>query len=250
MLRSTSVFALAVTVALAPSTAATPEGRPRIVVAGHGSIMSDPEMASLTFTVRGEGATSDDAARELVRKREAISEGLVKLLGPTALVSTGGLSIKEARDRSCDREDDQPKLSSGPCAIRGYVASMEGSLKISPVKDAGTALSLATRLGGSNPQLGNFALRDTTSARRQAEAAAIEDAHARAVGIAAATGARLGSLISVEDQAARSADEDIVVTAMRANAPQVMAPPPVAIKLKPEPIETTATLVVTYAVGQ
>ena len=37
---------------------------------------------------------------------------------------------------------------------------------------------------------------------------------------------------------------------MRAIAQQALAPPPIAINVKPEPIETTATVVVTYAVGQ
>jgi hypothetical protein len=55
-------------------------------------------------------------------------------------------------------------------------------------------------------------------------------------------------LISVEDQEARSTEDNIVVTAMRA-PPAVIAPVlPVAIAIKPEPIETSATLVVTYAV--
>jgi uncharacterized protein YggE len=93
-------------------------------------------------------------------------------------VNTGELSIVEERDKACDDDDDQPRLSTGACAVRGYIATLEGSVRISPVKDAGTALSLATRLGASNSQLSNYSLRDPSNARRQAEAAAIADAHA------------------------------------------------------------------------
>lgn len=247
MLRLTTISVL-VGSAITPAGAARPDERPRIVVVGHGSIMTDPDTASLTFTIRGEGVTSDEASRDLARKRDAISDGLAKFLGPESAVRTGDLSIKEARDRACDHDEDQPKLSSGPCAVRGYIASMAGSLEISPVKNAGTALSLATRLGGSNTQLSSFALLDAADARRRAEAAAIADARARAVGIAAASGARLGGLISVADQAAAPEGEDIIVTANRAPPPAVMAPPPITIAIKPEPIRTSATLVVTYAV--
>jgi uncharacterized protein YggE len=126
MPRSEALLALTAAMAFTPAVAATSDGRPRIVVVGHGSVRTDPDTSSLTFTIRGEGATSDDAARELVRKRDAISDGLSKLLGPSAVVQTGELSIKEARDRACDKNEDQPKLSSGACAVRGYVATIEG----------------------------------------------------------------------------------------------------------------------------
>lgn len=232
-----------------PALAAAPVEPPRIVVVGHGTIKTDPDVVLLSFSIRGEGATSDAAAAELVRKRAAISDGLAKLLGEDVAMNTGELSIKEAREKACDQDDEQPRLSTGACAVRGYVASMDASLRISPLKDAGTALSLSGRLGASDPELSNFGLRSVGDARRRAEAAAIEDAHDRALGIAAASGSRLGGLIRVEDQAAEDRRSmDIVVTARRSVAPPALAVAPIVIDLKPVPIETTAALVVTYAV--
>jgi uncharacterized protein YggE len=242
------VLALGAMTAFAPTVAAQPPAPPHIVIVGHGSVKTDPDLALLAFSIRGEGATSDAAATELVRKRAAISDGLAKLLGEDVAVNTGELSIKEARDKACDRDDDQPRLSTGACAIRGFVATVDASVRISPVKDAGTALSLASRLGASDPQLSDFSLRSSVEARRQAEAAAIADAYARALGIATASGSKLGSLISVEDQEARnSATMDIIVTARR-REDRLQGVPIVTIDLKPVPIETTATLTVTYAI--
>jgi len=247
MMQNVSVWVFAMVAATSPAIAAPAAAPPHIVVVGYGSVRTDPDIANLAFTIRGEGATSDAAATELVRKRAAIADGLAKLLCPEATLNTGELSIKEAHDKACDREDYQPRLSTGACAVRGYVASLDASLRISPVKDAGTALSLATRLGASNTQISDYSLRYPSSARRQAEAAAIADAHARALGIAAASRSRLGALISVEDQEARRGGAaEIMVTARRRSDGE--APPPVVIDLKPVPIDTTATLTVTYAV--
>lgn len=250
MPRSVSLLAFTAIGVSASALAAPSAEPPHIVVVGHGTIKTDPDVASLTFSIRGEGATSDAAASELVRKRTAISDGLAKLLGEDVAVNTGELSIKEVRDKACDRDDEQPRLSTGACAIRGYVANVDASLRISPVKDAGTALSLASRLGASNPQLNDFSLHSPSDAQRRAEAAAIQDAHSRALGIAAASGSQLGSLISVEDREARnSGSMDIIVTAQRRIGPPAIVAPPIVIDLKPRPIETTATLTVTYAVG-
>lgn len=235
----------------ATPAAGTATGEPsRIRVTGHGKVSTDPDVASLSFAIRGEGTSTDDAARALSRKRAAIAEGLAGLLGPKAVLRTGDLSMIEVRDRACfgtDGDDDRPKLSTGACAVRGYIAVMEGALRISPVKDAGTALSLASRLGAVNARLSGFSLGSGSTARQRAEAAAMADARARAAAIAAASGARLGRLLSVEDPEARSGGQDIVVTGMR--SPAAFAPAPVAIDITPEPVDTTATLIVTYAIA-
>jgi uncharacterized protein YggE len=224
---------------------------PRLVVLGRGTVKTPPDIALLSFTIRGEGATSDAAAKELMRKRTSIVDGLSGQLKQVLTVNLGELSILEARDRACDADDDsnRPRLSSGSCEVRGFVAQISASLHLTPIADAGTALALATRLGASNAHINEFSLQNPKEARRGAEAAAVLDARTRATSIAVAAGKRLGDLISVEDQAAGNGSpmDDIVVTAMK-NAPPVVAPPPIIINLTPEPIETSASMVVTYRI--
>lgn len=157
--------------ALVATPAIAAEDPSRIRVVGHGKVSTDPDVASLSFAIRGEGTSADDAARALSRKRAAIAEGLAGLLGPKAVLRTGTLSMSDVRDRACfgpDGDDDRPKLSSGACTVRGYVAVMEGSLRISPVKEAGTALGLVGRLGATNPRLDGFSIADRGAAQQRA----------------------------------------------------------------------------------
>ena len=47
-----------------PVIQAVPE-RPRIVVDGYGDIKTPPDLATITYTVRGEGSSSDSAVRSM-----------------------------------------------------------------------------------------------------------------------------------------------------------------------------------------
>lgn len=234
-----------------PSTAQV--GRadaPRIQVVGHGSVRTPPDVATISYTLRGEGRTSDEATRALVARQSATEA----VLAGHAEVRTGKLSISEAREKACDSGEDNDydantRLSTGACAVVGYVATLAVTAKVTPVADAGTLLELVGRVGGIDPRLDDYDLKDARTANAAAVAAAIGDARSQAQAIAAASNVRLGPLLRVEDQrAVGEAPQDIVVTASR-NAPPTVAPPPIVIALKPEPIETEARLVVEFAIG-
>lgn len=233
--------------ASAPAFAQGPVGPSVIRVVGHGLVKNPPDVATLTFQVRGEGATSDEAVRALVGKREAIDAALAG----KAQVRTGKLSIKAARDKACsdDENSDAVRLSSGACAIRGYIATLGVTAKVKPVAEAGTLLGLVGRLGATDPTLEDFDLSDPVAAGRAAIADAIRDAQQQASAIAAASHVALGRLRRVEDQ--RNAEptlQDVVVSGQRrAPAPATMAPIPIV--LTPEPIETSETLVVEFEIG-
>ena len=215
-----------------------------IRVVGHGVARMPPDFAVIRMAVRGEGATSDDAVRALVAKREAV-EGA---LAGKAEVRTGKLSVEAARDKACDGSDDndRARLSAGECEVKGYVATLALTARVATPTEAGTLLGLAGRLGATDLSLDTFGLRDPATAQRAALADAIRDAREQASAIAAASHVSLGRLKRVEDErAGLSQAQDIVVTASRLRSP----PPPVALRLSPEPIETEATLVVEFEVG-
>lgn len=235
-------------VAIAAPRVAAAEPDDIIRVIGHGLTRTAPDRAVITFSVRGEGRTSDDAARVLTQVRERTDA----VLAGRAEVRTGRLSIEEARAKACDGSEDDAttRLSTGDCAITGYVATLGMTARVRSVTDAGTLLSLVGRAGGVNPRVEDFALADPGAAQRVATAAAMVDARAQAEAIANAAGKGLGRLRSVEDQRARSSEggaEDIVVTATR--APPVVSPPPVTIALSPQLIDTSADLIVTYEIA-
>jgi len=222
---------------------------PRIVVAGVGTVRTAPDAATLTFNVRGEGPTADAASRALVERREAIKAGIASLVGSVPL-RTSDLSLTEARDKACQGEwQEGGRLSQGECAVRGYIANMDATVRISTVDKAGTLTGLVARLGGSDVRLSGFGLTDETEAKRKAMTAAFADARAQAEAIAAGAGVRLGTLYYVNDNQAPAVQE-IEVTASRAEpVPSPLVTPPVLISVEPSPVETTVRLNVTYTIA-
>ncbi|HET8613710.1 MAG TPA: SIMPL domain-containing protein [Sphingomonas sp.] len=222
----------------------------RIVVVGHGVARATPDAATLTFTLRGEGRQSDDAAQSLVAMQSAAAKALASLGVAPSAIRTGELSIMQVRNKACYGDNDyapSPRLSVGECAVTGYVASLDATVRMTP-DQAGTAGGLMGRIGASDVRVAQFSLNDDRALRNQAIAAALADARAQADAIAKGTGERLGPLLLVRDQnAASSNGQEIVVTAARVLAP-APAHPPVVMPLSPSPIEREANLIVTYAI--
>jgi uncharacterized protein YggE len=235
----------------APATAADVAALPTITVVGVGEVKTDPDIANLAFSVRGEGSSADVATRGLVAKQKAIIDGLGALGSGKMEIRTGEVRLDETRAAGCGDDDDNPRLSTGKCAVTGYLASISVSVRMDSVKNAGTAVGLAARLGASNAHASDFDILKHDDAARRAAAAALADAHNRAEAIASAAGEKLGPVVKVTDEAATTIDsEDIVVTGARVPAPVMVMPPPVAVDVRPEPISTTARLTVTYAIAR
>ncbi len=196
--------------------------------------------------MRGEGQTAETAVRALVERRASIEA----TLAGKAQVRTGRLAVSAARDKACDgqdEDDDRPRLSSGACAIRGYIATLDMTARVKDVGQAGTLLGDIARRGATEPSLGSFELANLAAAKRAAVADAVRDARGQAEAIAEASRVVLGRIRRVEDQRTGSGGEqDIVVTANRAPASLAES---IAVRLAPEPIETMATLIVEFEVG-
>ncbi|RDE06711.1 SIMPL domain-containing protein [Sphingomonas aracearum] len=239
---------------LAAQTPPTPPGPPEILVSASGTARTPPDRATIAFTVRGEGTTSDEAARMLAERIKAVRAGSAALAGRGAERRSSQLSIREVRPRACDQNGyGAQRLSSGDCAIIGYVATTGEQLDTANVKDAGTLAGLIGRLGGSDVQLQRFWLADDSAARREATQKALAEARTQAELIATGSGARLGSLRRVQDG---SYDYVVRANAIRPRVenaapppPPPPAPPPVSVDFTPGPIETTVRLSVSYAIA-
>ena len=225
-------------------SAAAQDLTPQVAITGVGTVKTPPDAATLNYTVRGEGRTSDEAARELETSRAAIEDGL-SAMAPIQL-TTSGLSIDEDRGEDCDVDpyDGSPRLSVGDCAVQGYVATLRVNAKTSDVEGAGTMLSLAARLGAKEASVA-FALQHPQIAQTAAAAQALADARQRAEAIVANSHSRVGEVLSVRDSEAASALNEIVVNG---EFPKLQPRPeaPVRVSLKPEPIETTLRLWVVF----
>ena len=224
-----------------------------IQVLGTGIVRTAPDIANLEFWLRGEGTTPDAATRALATKQKAVIDGLTTLLGKSAEVTTGAVTMIEARGAACDDArgyGSKPRMSDGPCAVTGFVATVQGGARTSALDRAGTAAGVALRLGASDARLQGFILADPADALRRATVSALRDARTRAEAIAAGASVQLGSVSSVRDG---SYSGEVVVYA---NAPAAPAPPPpegvsapVQLDTKPRPIETRAQVTVTYNIA-
>lgn len=266
-----SLFMIAVMPAPALAQAIQDAKPATIVVVGHGSIETAPDRATLMLTIRGEGRTPDAATSALAGRQKAVLSGL-RSLDPQLEVQTGSIAISEARAGNCDNgsgfteshsdqdvahaldaaadaltDRAQDSSAKGPCIVIGRVAEIEATVILNSVKDAGTAVGLAGRLGAREARVNAFGLRSEADASDRAVTAAIANARAQAQAIAKASGARLGSLISVSDVSDRGGRVLRLYDVNQALAPAVM-PAPVVVDITPKPVETEARLIVTFAI--
>ena len=128
MIKRAAVVAIAGAIA-SPAIAqneATPP--PTVEVIGIGTVKSPPDIARLSFDIRGEGTTADKATQALVDRQKDVVDALTGLLGSAPIaIHTSGMKIEASRSPDCKGDDDysdQPRLSTGPCAILGYVAGV------------------------------------------------------------------------------------------------------------------------------
>jgi uncharacterized protein len=234
-----------------PVIQAVPE-RPRVIVDGYGEVKTPPDLAIITYTVRGEGQTSDDAVRAMSTQGDRIEAALQKL-DASAEPRTGDVRVTPVRSDDCKETNyGSPMLSRGPCAIVGYVATQSVTVRTGAVKDAGTMVGLVGRGGAFEGRISSFDLRDPHLAQQRAIETALSDAATKAAGIAAASHVALGTILSI-NTSPRQEGEQIIVSGERRFLPAVTAPPappPVAVNVNPEPITTSSNVTVTYAIGR
>lgn len=226
---------------------------PQIQVSATGIAKTLPDRVTMTYQVRGEGATSDEAAAKARDSAKAIRSGAEGLLRGALELHASDFDITPVRSRECNQNEyGQAQLSTGPCAILGYVATMPVSIDTPRIDDAGTLAGLIGRLGGLQVGVRNYWLSDDRPARQQAMRAALASAKAQAQLIAEGSGARLGRLLRVDD--GTNCDMTITVSAARAAdivpLSQPVAPPPIQIDLSPAPIRTNVNVTVAYAIEQ
>lgn len=244
------MLAVVAAIALAaPQAAQSSEPKvSRIIVEGSGWAKNPPNVAELEYEVDGEGQSSDQAVKSLVTKSASI-EGALRSIDPALDLHSTTVEVKIVRKGECEKEDydEAAHLSTGDCAIVGYVATQDFDLRTTKVSDAGTMVGLASREGASNPKIESFGLTNQREAKQQAIAAAIADARSKAEAVAAGSNAHLGDVISISLDEARG--EDIVVTGtLRRNANRVQDTP-VTVSVSPGPVHTRAQVTVTYAIA-
>jgi uncharacterized protein YggE len=220
-------------------------------VAGYGEVKYMPDVATITYTVRGEGSASDDAVRAMTATGARI-EAALRAVDSAAEPHTSEVNIAVVRSDDCkEQQYGPPQLSTGACAISGYVATQLITLRTLAVKDAGTMVGLVGRAGGISPRIDSFTVRDSRPQQQQAIAAALADAASKAAAIATASHVQLGPILNVTSGPRNDAQQITVSGIRKVGAPPPPPPPPpVPVKVVPEPLMTNSYVTVTYAIGQ
>jgi len=112
----------------------------KILVDGYGEVRTMPDIATISYGVRGEGATSDAAVRAMTVIAARIEVSL-RRIDPMAAPTTDGVRVSPVKGSGCkdrDYDSDDEQMSTGTCAIVGYVARLSVDLRTTAVKDAGT----------------------------------------------------------------------------------------------------------------
>lgn len=228
---------------------------PTIQVLGTATVETPPDRARIAYWVNGEGKTADAASAALSARNKAIADGVRSLLGREAEVTAGEISVTEVRGPECTRRGDYDlRLSEGPCAVVGHVATLQGQVKTGAVDRAATAVGLAARLGARDARIQAYELSDRSTALRRATAAAVVDARARAEALATGAGVRLGDLLALNDP--NASNEEVMAASLQR---RVMEVPGVSsaslavavpIAVTPRPIQTQARVNARFAIAR
>jgi uncharacterized protein YggE len=228
--------------------------RKQIVVDGEATIEIEPELFTLSASIRSRADEQSAALAEISDKLAVVRERLPQLEGLTHLtVDASEAVIRPVQDRVClesvgygDRES---------CSVTGYFSSIAIKVKGSPANLSGYALSLISELGAEEVSLKEYAISDIESARKSALDKAVEDARVKAVGIANASGATLVGPIriqygegfgddrySVRLVQVGSPASEITVTGSRVVTPQT------ELDLEPQPIKISEKVVAAFEI--
>jgi hypothetical protein len=249
-----TIVLLAAMLACPAAALAADDEAPRIVVSGTAIATTPPDLATIDYRVVGEGGTSDSAVSAMVAQRARIA-GALAALDPRLQPQSGEVSVTEVRGPDCRQQYGQPQLSTGACAITGYVATLQMTIRTRAVKQAGTAVGLIGRYEGRDARLSGFRIADEGAAQRRAIAAALTDAKAKAEAVAQGSGVRLGRIMSVMTTGYGGVQSRDVIAAappmvqVPVPPPPPPPPPPIAVDLTPRPIETQGQVTVVYAIA-
>lgn len=232
--------------------AAAPPERPApvITVVGYGTDTSPPDLATLSFAIEGENASSQVALKELGAKAARV-EAALRRIDPDLTLTNDRFAVRQIKGASCteDGEDDKLRLSTGACAVVGYRIAQRFEVKTGHVLDAGTMVGVATREGAREPSVEGLSLADPAQAKARAIALAIKDARSKASAIAQGGGVSLGPIVSFQLDGARN-QEEIIVTGSRRRPAAAPERDVVPVTFKPEPVATNAEVTATFAIGR
>lgn len=173
--------------AAAQATAAT-DPVPQLVASGRGEVKVTPDRALLSLTVEIRRSTAAAAAQENARIQRQVFDTLRALGLPTTDLSTTDYSV--APEQRWNQQKQQAELI-------GYVVHNTLRVRIANLDLVGKVIDASLAKGANQVAGLEFSASNTEAARRQALAAAVEQAKGDAEVMAKAAGGAVAGLLEV-----------------------------------------------------
>lgn len=197
MLKPLALGALAVLTVVAQSAAAQEEPHRRLVVTGTGEASARPDIAVISAGVVVQSGTASAALADNSRAMEAVLQQLRTSGLADADVQTSQFSVTPLYEQQPPERE-----ITAPPRIIGYQVSNRVTARVRDIDRLGAVLDALVGAGATNLDGPWFDIADPEQVLGAARDAAVADALARARRYAAAAGARLGEIISIEEAGA------------------------------------------------
>ncbi|MEF3047270.1 SIMPL domain-containing protein [Pseudotabrizicola sp. L79] len=202
-----------------------------ITVSGEGSVEGAPDMAVLSLGVTTEGATAT----------EAMSANSAALTAVLERLKAAGIADRDLQTSNLSLNPNWTGYDSGATPkIVGYTASNQLMVRIRDLPKLGEVLDAAITDGANTLNGISFGLSNPRPAMDEARTEAVADARARAELLVTAAGARLGKIVSINENGGYAQPAPMFRAAAEA------APVPV----QGGEVATTATVTIVFEIVQ
>lgn len=173
-------------------TATTPvagETERLITVTGQGSVMAQPDTATVRIGVQTEANTAAEALAENNVRMNGVISATLDAGVEEADIQTAGLRLNPRYDSS----------DGGPPQLTGYEAANTVMITVQNLDNLGELLDTAVEAGGNTIEGIQFEVSDNDALRAAAREAAMEEATAKAEQLTGLAGAELGEVVTIQE---------------------------------------------------
>jgi uncharacterized protein YggE len=204
--------------------------QPFIAVVGTGVATGIPDQCKLQIALN---SMSENAADALTTCAEIASMAIAAVSAVDVEqrdIRTTGLSLQDFFDQSKQR-------------VTARIATYQLEVTIRPVDGVGSVLAALAASAGDSLQVRGIQLgvRDPEPMRSEARRLAVEDAQRKAAELSQSAGIRLGSILSIEDDRARSQVSARLSSGLFAAAAS-------SVPIEPGEVSAVSSITITYAI--
>jgi hypothetical protein len=162
-----------------------------VTVAGVGRVEREPDVARATFSVEATRETAAEARGFTATTADAVIKALRKAGVADGDLRTASIDVNPA----WEQRDNQMVRT-------GFTVTNRLGVAIRNLESVGNVIDAALGAGATGLDGVSFGLSDSTAAASEARTLAVQDARGRALTIAKAADAKLGSLVDITEGAA------------------------------------------------